>query len=823
MRHSGTERWPLRLALMTLGALGAGSAAAQVSLGPARLVDVVEVNDHEDQVDLTVVFNCSMRFINNLPASEGRQVNILLAPLPDCGVNPLSRIAPETPPVSGGANIVTAVRMDSMAPGQITLTLDFKKSERFVLAQGVDQHGIRVRLIDRARNRGKILVGQSTEAVSNFAINLDSQPKPFSPADIELAHRRLKAPAFVSEVMVEGDKWYRLRVGPIERRSEADRLLNLALPDYPRAWLAIGDDAVTSDASAALAQVSAVQVERMGSDPALPPEQLKSLMAEARVALSARDYPKAIGILTKLQRQPEFEGRAHAQELLGLARERSGQLAHAKAEYEEYLRRYPKGEAAERVAFRLKVLRAAEAKARTGRDASGGALGWEVSGGVAQMFRYDGQRISNGAPPPNSAVLPATPTTQTNAVFNDVDLIARRRGASFDWIGRLTAGYDKEFVTGTTPQAARVSLASIELLDRPLGLLGRIGRQAQNADGILGTFDGLFLSWQFRPSWALNVAAGYPVEQLVLAPQTRERFETLALAFTPPNAHWDSSLFASTQQFNGLRDRQALGYQGRYLGANTSLVGVVDYDTHYRSLNTASLIGTLQLPARWNLSFDAERRNSPVLTTRNALIGQPFTDLTQLEQVFTPAEIYQLALDRTPVTDNYSLTATKALGQRFQWTTIFTGTKIAATPASGGVPATPATALLLSYQTQLYGNNLWHPGDFNVATLTFGNTEIGRMEAVSLNSRFPMGGAWRIGPRLTVQRLSGLTDGSTQTTYVPSVLIDYQRTNKLLQIDFGGQLGQREAFLLLANGTFVQTQNTTRYYISVSYRISFQQ
>ena len=57
--------------------------------------------------------------------------------------------------------------------------------------------------------------------------------------------------------------------------------------------------------------------------------------------MNARDYPKAVVVLTKLQRQPEFPQRAQMQELLGLARERSGQLAHAKAEYEEYLRRYP--------------------------------------------------------------------------------------------------------------------------------------------------------------------------------------------------------------------------------------------------------------------------------------------------------------------------------------------------------------------------------------------------------------------------------------------------------------------------------------------------
>ena len=114
----------------------------------------------------------------------------------------------------------------------------------------MDPRGLRLRLIDRTSGRGKIVVGQPAEAVSNFAINLDSQPSPFTPEAIQLAHERLKAPAFVSEAMVEGEKWYRLRVGPIERRSEADRILNLALQDYPRAWLAIGDDAVTSEVNA---------------------------------------------------------------------------------------------------------------------------------------------------------------------------------------------------------------------------------------------------------------------------------------------------------------------------------------------------------------------------------------------------------------------------------------------------------------------------------------------------------------------------------------------------------------------------------------------
>src|SRR5262252_9387823 len=438
-----------------LAVLGVGVASAQIPNAAQRLVDVIEVSERDGQVDLTVVFSCSMRFVTNLPASQGTEVHIQLVPLSDCGVSPFSQIPSEIPPLSGGAGIVTAARVESLAPGQITLTLSFKKSERFVLAQGVDPRGLRVRLVDHTRARGRIMV-EPSEVVSNFAINLDSRPKPFTPEEIELAHQRLQVPVFVSETVVDGEKWYRLRAGPIERRSEADKMLNRALPEYPRAWLAIGDDAVTSDFAAATA-APLPAVERMGSDPALPPEQLKQTLADARSAMSAHDYPKAIALLTKLQRQPEFPDRARAQELLGLARERSGQLAHAKAEYEEYLRRYPQGEAAERVAFRLRMLRAAEARARTGRSIGGEAPGWELNGGFSQTARYDGLRVTNSAPPLPNTLPPAAQTAQSSALFTDVDLVARRRGETFDFIGRLSGGYDKSFIQGTTIDPTRVS------------------------------------------------------------------------------------------------------------------------------------------------------------------------------------------------------------------------------------------------------------------------------------------------------------------------------------------------------------------------------
>ncbi|HEY6923822.1 MAG TPA: SPOR domain-containing protein, partial [Steroidobacteraceae bacterium] len=403
------------LVAASLAVITTSLAHAQIGPGgvPGRLVDIVEVTDHDEQVDISVQFNCSVRYVTHLPASEGSEIRVQLQPFPDCGIPPGRPIASEIPPISGGGGLVTAVRVDSDVPGQITLVFTLAKSEQFVVAQGVDPRGLRLRIIKPITRKGQILL-QPTDAVSNYAINLDSRTMPFEPEAVEHAHQLLQAPIFISETVVEGQKWYRLRVGPIENRLEANRLLEKALSEYPRAWLAIGDDAVTSDPNA-ISGEALPSVEHIGSDPPLDAATIKTMLGQIRSAMSARDYPTAIRLLTKLQRQPEFPERSRVQELLGLARERSGQLAHAKAEYEEYLRRYPKGEAAERIALRLRILRAATAKSQSGAQVSEATSRWRLDGGVSQLFRYDGTRVNNTTPagntPPGSTVIPNS--TQT--------------------------------------------------------------------------------------------------------------------------------------------------------------------------------------------------------------------------------------------------------------------------------------------------------------------------------------------------------------------------------------------------------------------------
>ena len=829
MPRSNTRRHRRRNGWIALAALLAGGAAQAQLSGPVggRFVDIVELNDHDDQADIVVQFNCSLRYITHQPASEGKELRIQLLPQGDCGIAPGSQLLGELPPLSGGAHIIDAVRVDSDVPGQLTLAFSFQRAERFVIAQGADPRGLRLRLIDRNRGRGKVMVNEPAEAYNSYAVNLESQPADFPPEALQLARERLKAPIFVSQAVVDDQTWYRLRAGPIEKRADADRLLNQALADYPRAWLAIGDDKATSSGGEAEALPP---VEPIGADAALDAAALATLVADARAAMTAQDYPKAISLLTKLQRQPEFPQRAAMQELLGLAHEHAGHLAHAKAEYEEYLRRYPAGEAADRVARRLATLRAASLQARTG---TGGGKeptgGWTYTGGIGQTYRLDNTSVTNTATGPiTGTVANGAQTQSNNALYTDLDFLARHRGDRFDMIMRTSVGYARNFsgasATAASDSIERISVVSFEVVDNKLGLLARLGRQAQNLDGVLGTFDGLFTSWQFRPAWALNFTAGYPVERTDQGISTDRKFWAVAVPYTPVGKHWDASVFYTQWTNDTLTDRRAMGVQGRLLLPKASLTGIVDYDTFYRLLNTAALLGTMQLPARWNLSFDAERRYAPVLTTRNALIGEPFTTLSQLLQFEQQINqglsqqqileiIYGNARNNTPVSESFSLTAARPLGPRFQFATTVSAQKLGAVASIGSIPGQPATGLEWSYQSQVYGSNLWKDGDFHVLSVGYTKLASGETASVGLTSREPIGGAWRLGPRLTLERQQITSDGSNELSLLPSALLDYQRGRRLLQIEAGGQIGKRDAA--------VQTQNTKRYYVSLAYRIGF--
>jgi hypothetical protein len=290
---------------------------------------------------------------------------------------------------------------------------------------------------------------------------------------------------------------------------------------------------VTNDPNAAIAEPPLPPVEPPGVDPPLDSPERKSLFDEARKAMRTRDYPHAVQVLTKLQRQPEFPERAQAQEMLGLARERSGEVALAKAEYEEYLHRYPRGPAADRIRARLRILRAAAATARTGglEPAQEADHGWKVSGGASQLYRRDSFGTAFNAPLFSSIV--------QSSVFTDADLFVHKDGERFTTGIRTSFGYIENFLPTTVAGAANrvyITTAFLDLDDKLWGWRARVGRQTTLADGVFGTFDGGQLAYHLAPAWSVRATVGMPVDDTREGVRTDCRFESLALDYAPDHS-----------------------------------------------------------------------------------------------------------------------------------------------------------------------------------------------------------------------------------------------------------------------------------------------
>lgn len=537
-----------------------------------------------------------------------------------------------------------------------------------------------------------------------------------------------------------------------------------------------------------------------------PPEVLERQWAEAKAVFDKRDYTDAVRLLTRLVEYPEHARRAEAQELLGLSRERAGQFAHAKAEYQEYMRRYPHGPAAARVAQRLSALATLDSRQQVESVAQAeGGMTWTSFGGWSQDYRRDSTSIRSDRF--------STDFTSQSMLITDGDYSLRGRGERFDIQARINAGYMYDLLPDGPGDQTRVSLAYLEVADRKYGLSGRLGRQSKHTGGVLGTFDGATVTWQARPGMKLNLMSGFPVQT------TRESFTT-DRQFVSLSANWSGwiegleiSPFLISQTYNGLGDRQAVGGEVRWYAPGRTVVGLLDYDIDYSALNMALLLGTFQLPGRWTVTGSLDHRKSPFLTTRNALAGQPVQSLDELVALLGESGVRALAADRTAQADTLSLGVSRPLGERFQWSVDLTGTEMSGMRASGGVPEIPGTGMQLSLGAQLIGTSLLRAGDMSIFGLRRYQGSTTTTTSLSVSSRFPLWSGFRIAPRLRFDQREFESDGSTQLLVSPSLRLDWHWKRTTVEFEAGGEFASRDR-------QFDQ-EKTNRYWLSLGYRVGF--
>jgi tetratricopeptide (TPR) repeat protein len=765
----------------------------------ARLIEEVGTAEQRDYVAVTVLFGCRLRYVSHSPASSGDQVRIRLVPESDCGdPNAASLVPPAVDPTG----VIRALDVDRPVGNEISLSIRWSRPEEFVLVPSFDGRGLRIRVLRERVKRESVTVSEIEG--SAYAINLESSQEAFTAEAIAAASKVTGIHVYVSEIVIDEQTWYRLRAGPLIGEADAKRILTTARREYPKAWLAISDDSTLNEIGLPDA-VTGVLERPDAHNTTLTPPDLEQTMKQARSLFRRKDYAAAIPLLTRLVEQPEFAERAEAQELLGLARERSGQLAHAKAEYEEYLRLYPQGKAAERIRKRLRALTFSTSPASVRRASAEAEQRWKFYGGVSQMYRHDVSSFDNGT-------VTSDLTTQS-ALLSDAGFVARRRGERFEFASRVSAGYSYDLLSDGPGDQARVGQLFAELHDTALDWTVRGGRQTGSAGGLIGTFDGLYAGYQLRPRLRLNTQFGFPVESTREGPVSDRRFYSLSADFGTFAEAWDFSLYAVSQSYFGATDRQAVGTEIRYFRPGRTLVGLVDYDIYYQDLNNVLLLGTLELPARWTVSINLDHRKSPGLTTRNAMIGQPVTRFDQLFGLFTEQEIEQLARDRTAVSDVYTLSLSRPFGERWNWSMDLSSLSMDGTPGSGGVEATPDPGTDIVVSTQALGYGLFGRGDVSSIGLLYQTGKQTDAMSLGLNAQFPVGQSWRLGPRLRVDQRRFHVDGSDQLLYAPGLRADLRWQRLSLEFEGGAEFATRT----IGDAG----QDTSRYFLSLGYRYDF--
>lgn len=785
-----------------------------------RLIDTVDLSETPSHYDLYLRFSCSIRYLTHSPANESANVNVQLMLGNDCGSDTHNESIESPEPA-----VVRSIELQSLLTNQIQLTVLWRGPQKFVVVPTADQHGLRIRILrpgESTEPQAKVIVADMDQGVlTGYAINLDSSLAPFDDDAIQQAQSISGVRAYTSQITVDEQRWYRLRVGPVASQEDARKLLQKLKQQYPRAWLAIADESIAADTPMLEPETDTAAFEESSTDAvidgAINDPQADELWNAARNSFQHKEYPATIQTLTKLLAQSSHKYRAVTLELMGLTHERMAQLAHAKEEYETFLREFPKHNHASRVRRRLNALRTAALPGhmRSGYADDEASQTWRYYGGIAQYYRRDNGNASttDTTQPNNSNANNTQSFTSQNALISDVDFTARYRGLNMDTRTRFSGGYTRDFLANGFGNQFRVNNAFIEFSDRDKGWYASAGRQSRASGGLLGTFDGVLGSYRFHPHFTLDAAIGLPVDTSHSGANVNRRFEALTANFGIFANAWEPSIYAVNQTLEGRTDRQAVGAELRYFKPGRVFITFVDYDIHFKVINSAVLVATVQLPWRWTLNADIEKRKSPTISTRNALIGQPVQTLKDLEQLFTADDIKQMALDRTPDISLYSLALSRPLTERLQLTLNAQSFKTGATQASGGIEGFAAVGPETIASAQLLAASIFRSGDINIIGVRYQTGGPVKTISAGVSSRLPLWAGWRLGPQLRVDRRQLASDNTIQWLYMPGLRLTLQQRTLQVDIEAGTERQNRS--------TDTVTQKSTRTYFMAGYRWQF--
>lgn len=812
-----TSRRPVLAGLLILfGALFTVPALAQIDV-----LDRIDVTHQVGQSEIRLHLNVPVRYRSHVPQRSGDVLRIEVEPVATLGAEGDVLFGTESIQWSATDQLpLFEVVYESSGFSRTTITLQFEHEVEFELPPDPDFRSLVI--VVRHPARADIEPARVADSDYPYAINLASSMEPFSVAalpelDVLLAYR-----VYTTRFVKDGRTWNRLRLGFFTDKPEAETVLRKLQPYFPGAWITpvSATEKLQSEHSLPGRQEERAvtvptplvpQTPPAGSVSATETENIASLMERANGMMTDKDYDGAVRLYTKILQYPEHAHSRDALEFLGLARERKGQTAHAKASYKNYLQQYPEGEGAARVRQRLAGLLTAT-KAPRGKLASAGGRGrktsaWDVFGGFSQFYRRD----ENTSKVDDEDEL--TTVTQSS-LSSDLDITGRLLSGDYDLRTRLTGGYLHDFINKGEDNESTVSSLYFDARNRQRNLGMRLGRQSRSSGGVLGRFDGLLLDLPLTQVLSIAATGGYPVNSSRDGFDESRYFYGINLELEGFARGWDANTFFIEQRVDSLVDRRAVGGELRYFDARRSFFALVDYDILYDELNTAQFLGNWTSSDKTTVNLVLDYRNSPILTTTNALQGQTVSTLEALLASFTEDEVYAIAQDRTATSRLATLGVSRPITEKLQVSGDLSLSKLSDTDASAGVEAVPGTDIEYFYNLQLIGSNFLKEGDITILGLRFIDATTTDTTSLSLNTRYPVTRDFRVNPRLRVDFRRNLVDDTEQYIYRPSARLTWNiRRRFRLEVELGGEWSDRE----IVTGS----AQSRSYFINLGYRADF--
>ena len=514
------------------------------------------------------------------------------------------------------------------------------------------------------------------------------------------------------------------------------------------------------------------------------------LMAASQAAMAANDFNKSTEMLNRLLNIPLNEYSEEAQQLVGLSREKNGDIDKAKVENELYLKLYPQGKYAALVKKRLaglesiKALPALASKEKPKKKGVKEIHQNTFTGSLSQYYYGSRSQQSevNGANEKTNTNL-----TEQSSIVTNISATERIRHNQYDTKIVIRDTEVSNFIS-TVPNRNTLSAAYIEHTNKLDDYMIRVGRQLGTSQGVLGRFDGVYGRYGITPNWRIAGVYGEPAYSQGSSVQTSRHFYGAAVEFGPIAEKWNGSFYGIQQIADGMVERRAFGSELRYFNGTTNWFGTIDYDTIYKEVNIAMLTGNWVAFGDYNFNLVLDHRKSPVLYGEAAIPTKAGEDPTISRPIPRPgarsvgdlrnvwglsnSTIYDYVNNVVPTSDLAMLGVLKQINNKWQVGGDVRYTNYSSTLGAADVPTMPGSGTIFAYTAQAIGKGVVFNNDTTVIMGSLINDPNYDSQNLSFTDSLTLHEKWRIDSTLRYYHESRNTN-LTSWKATPSVRINY--------------------------------------------------